>query len=130
MKSCSNTKRAQLVQLEHYTNEPYTNIVLPNHHVVGVSVSLEYDHAVPKKATVNIGNSYDSVETSEYGIYKWLGIPDFIQSTKWPYSKETGKPYMYLCTIYDEWGDMGNNNIFVELDGEDLVDVYHEYSCH
>lgn len=71
---------------------------------------------------------YSSHSRNNY--IKWGGYPDFIQGTIYPKSENPLHEVYYLCTVYDEWGDMGNNNVFLILDENKLpIGSFHEYSC-
>lgn len=61
--------------------------------------------------------------------YKWGGWPIFRQQSVIPASDDN-KPYTYICTINNDWGDMGNVNVFVLIDENFCVkDIFIETSC-
>ena len=42
---------------------------------------------------------------------------------------DDGLPYTYICTIENDWGDMGNGNIFALIRDFKVEDVWVEASC-
>lgn len=101
-----------------------------------IAFDIEHDmDGVPFKA-----NIVDYVETTfpatqekdniRYFYVKWGGYPDFKQGELVPFSDD-GREYTYLCTVYNDWGDMGNCNLFLLMgeDGVTIEDVYLEASC-
>ena len=70
----------------------------------------------------------------DIGSYvKWGGYPHFKQSECIPMSDD-GREYKYICTVNNDWGDMGNCNIFLLFKKEEFIglcieDIYMEYSC-
>lgn len=67
--------------------------------------------------------------------YKFGGWPEFTQLPIEPMA-EDGTPYTYICSVNNNWGDMGNANVFalVRYDAVNcwvfVEDVYVEASCH
>lgn len=111
-----------------------------------ISIEVEYDEmgGMPLSAKVEINKTEEPLSVSDtikgkYGpqvnilsYYKWGGYPRFIQNEVCPMS-EDGRLYRYLCTINNNWGDMGNGNVFALIKpsekGFDVEDVYVEASC-
>lgn len=116
-----------------FTNSPKVVMYL-NGVKYKVEVDVEYDDycAMPIDAIVKIERTDEALSLSgkhnEY--YKFGGYPIFIQSSYEPIG-ENGKPYTYICTIQNDWGDMGNANIFALISdcGEKIEDVFVEASC-
>lgn len=111
---------------------------------VGIDISYDND-SIPEKCNISFERVFDkelSVTPNDYdrGNYvKWGGYPNFVQGECWPATDE-GIPYDFLCTVENQWGDMGNCNVFiltkkVECDvlkdnyHYEIVDVYMEASC-
>ena len=111
---------------------------------VGIDISYDND-SIPEKCNISFERVFDkelSVTPNDYdrGNYvKWGGYPNFLQGECWPATDE-GIPYDFLCTVENQWGDMGNCNVFiltkkVECDvlkdnyHYEIVDVYMEASC-
>lgn len=61
--------------------------------------------------------------------YKFGGYPRFIQNEYCPCAAEDMKPYTYICTIENGWGDCGNGNIFALIRDGVVEDVLVEASC-
>jgi len=100
-----------------------------------VNVEIEYDEysSQPIDAKLNIVFTDEPLTTAKVsGYYRFGPFPDFIQSACWPVSAEF-KPYTFICTVYNGWGDMGNGNVFALLEetttGYDVLDVFVEASC-
>lgn len=100
-----------------------------------VSIDVKYDEhsAMPIDAKVDLVCTEEELtkssgKTSNY--YKFGGYPNFIQTPVEPMS-DYGKPYTYICTINNDWGDCGNANIFALISdsGDNVEDVYVEASC-
>jgi|694.fasta_scaffold12015_39 hypothetical protein len=106
-----------------------------------VTVDVEYeDYGMPRSATVVIEPSDEPVTESlrdpnlayHYNpwsaYYKFGGFPVFIQNPVAPCTNE-GKPYDYICTINNHWGDDGNGNVFALINDGVVEDVYIEANC-
>ena len=100
-----------------------------------VSIDVKYEEysAMPVDAKVEIERTEAELTKSSGNrndYYKFGGFPIFIQNPVEPMA-ENGKPYTYICTVQNDWGDMGNANVFVLIDdsGETIEDVYVESSC-
>lgn len=110
-----------------WTNELEATILI-NGVRTYVALELEYDDSgCPEKCNLL---DFDQVDTGPLtiskGTYvKWGGWPDFIQGEICPTGDDL-VPYFYLCTIYNNWGDSGNTNVFIDLRTKD---VYIEASC-
>lgn len=106
-----------------------------------IRFEIEYDDAMPVRCHMLdfclTKQSLDEIKWpnlphKRLWYVKWGGYPIFIQNEVNPISDD-GRPYVYLCTVNNEWGDSGNCNIFIlvrkgEL-GYEVEDVYMEYSC-
>lgn len=117
-----------------YTDSPSVVMYL-NGFKYKVSIDVEYDEhsAMPTDAKIDIVRTDEeltksSSKTNNY--YKFGGYPIFIQTPVEPMT-DSGKPYTYICTINNNWGDMGNANIFALISDSDdnIEDVYVEASC-
>jgi hypothetical protein len=123
-----------------YTNEP--NVVMYLNGVkCKVSVEIIYDDyetpGMPINAKVNIepteepltvGIKRMAYQCRQPAYYKFGGFPVFLQMVSEPCSDD-GLPYTYICTIENDWGDMGNGNIFALIRDFKVEDVYVEASC-
>jgi hypothetical protein len=102
---------------------------------IAIEWSCDEHSCMPVSAKLDICRSNDeATENEEGGFYKWAGFPEFIQSNFQPISDD-GRLYHYICTIQNDWGDMGNANVFALLGGwkdDRLIveDVFVEASCH
>lgn len=126
--------------------EEYNAVIEYRGQKYSVKIDISYDNdSIPEKCNISFERTFDeelSVTPNNYdrGNYvKWGGYPHFLQGECWPATDE-GIPYDFLCTVENEWGDMGNCNIFiltkkVECDvlrenyHYEIVDVYMEASC-
>ena len=62
------------------------------------------------------------------GELAMFGQPHFIQNPVFP--SRNGKSALHLCTLFNDWGDCGNENYLVALDDDGYpVALYHEASC-
>mgnify|MGYP000349606539 CR=1 FL=1 len=105
---------------------------------VDIELELLYDNeGIPSK--VNVIRFEDTskpltIECPRSDYVKWGGYPDFKQSEVIPVSYD-GREYKYLCTVYNNWGDMGTCNIFVLFKQDyngvtmQVEDIYLEASC-
>lgn len=100
-----------------------------------VSVEIEYDEhsSMPLDAKLDIVFTDEPLTKSKAaGYYRFGPFPDFTQSACWPVSAEF-KPYTFICTVDNSWGDMGNGNVFALLEetetGYAVLDVFVEASC-
>ncbi len=70
--------------------------------------------------------------TNNRAAYVWGWCPIFRQDTAYPVSDD-GRPYTFICTIDNSWGDSGTNNVFALINmsstGYEVEDVYVESSC-
>lgn len=129
-----------------YTNKSTVIIPLKNLHItkqtdnthaeITIDWSCEEYSGMPTTATLKIQKTNKPTTESDKtnSLYKWGGYPTFIQGHIQPLS-EDGRLYHYICTIQNDWGDMGNANIFAligewENDTLTVQDVYVEASCH
>ena len=105
---------------------------------VDIELELEYDNdGIPSRIKVirfEDTNKPLTVEKPRSDYVKWGGYPDFKQSEVIPVSDD-GREYKYLCTVYNNWGDMGTCNIFIlrEISCDQVInvieDIYLEASC-
>ena len=117
-----------------YTDSPNVVMYL-NGLKYKVSIDVEYceSSAMPTDAKVEIERTDEELTKSSGNCsdyYKFGGFPIFIQNSVEPMA-DNGKPYTYICTINNDWGDMGNANIFALISdsGEEIEDVFVEASC-
>jgi hypothetical protein len=116
-----------------HSNSP-TVVMFLNGTKYKVEVDVTYDDycAMPVDAVVKIERTDEALNLSgkHNDYYKFGGYPIFIQTPREPIG-ENGKPYTYICTIQNNWGDMGNANIFALISdcGDKIEDVYVEASC-
>jgi hypothetical protein len=80
----------------------------------------------------DLPETYSSSHTRYYCV-KWGGYPHFIQNEYVPLSDDF-RPYTYICTVDNRWGDAGNCNIFflfkdVNSPNLEIEDVFMEASC-
>ena len=99
-----------------------------------VTVDVEYDEysAMPIEAKVKLEPSDEPVTASSNNTrdyYKFGGAQDFVQFPHYPVAKIDQKPYAYVCTVENSWGDCGNGNIFALIRNGAVEDVYVEASC-
>ena len=130
-----------------YTDESSVIIPLKYFHIRNqtdnatvVEITIEWScdeySGMPKSAKLKICKSDKPIteSTDHNGLYKWAGFPIFVQNCVQPISDD-GRLYHYICTIQNNWADMGNANIFALIgDWEDDIlvveDVFVEASCH
>lgn len=100
-----------------------------------VKMEVEYDeyNGMPMDAELSIVFTDEPVTRSKPSGYFGFGpLPDFLQGSCWPVSAEF-KPYTFISTVYNDWGDSGNGNVFALLEetatGYDVLDVFVEASC-
>jgi len=129
-----------------YTNE--SSVIIPLKHfyisdqtdntIVEIAIEWSCDEysCMPDSAKLDIYKSNKPVTESGKSnfLYKWAGFPEFIQNKFQPISDD-GRMYHYICTIQNNWGDMGNANVFALIgDWKDDIlvveDVFVETSCH
>lgn len=134
--------------LQPICTEEYNAVIEYRGQKYSVEIDILYDDdCVPKKCTVvSFEKTFDkdlSVSKAKYfkgNFVKWGVCPRFLQEECWPATDE-GIPYDFLCTVENQWGDMGNCNIFiltkkVECDvlrenyHYEIVDVYMEANCY
>lgn len=105
-------------------------------HKCRVTVDVDYDEYcnMPTNAKVSLELTDEDLTVSESRkqYYKFGGYPVFVQSPICPVSAE-GIPYTYICTINNNWGDMGNGNVFALIKYRRSIlvvdDVFVEASC-
>lgn len=101
-----------------------------------IAFDIEHDNnGVPFRANITeyVETTFPATKEkngSKYRYVKWGGYPDFRQSEVVPFSND-GREYSYLCTVYNNWGDSGNCNLFILMgeDGVTIEDIYLEASC-
>ncbi len=139
-------RKLKMENLRINTNESFVVIPLrylyitnqTDNTVVEITIDWSCDEhsGMPTSAKLKICKSDKPVteNTKNDSLYKWAGFPIFTQGHIQPVS-EDGRLYHYICTIQNDWGDMGNANIFALIgDWEDdnlvVEDIFVEASCH
>lgn len=119
-----------------YTDEPNVVIYLLGKKCeINIKVDYEEDSAAPIDANLRIDFTEKPLteKSTTRGYYKWGWFPTFLQNEVYPTAAD-GRPYTFICTVCNNWGDCGNANVFALLKEHDtgffIEDVYVEYSCY
>ena len=119
--------------LEPLTTDNTTAIIELGGLTYRVSIEVDYSDGVP--SAVSAGLEIVSLPLTEKvpgGWVEWLGYPKFRQGPVYPHSDD-GRPYTFICSVDDCWGDMGTANIFFLFKKNclpfEIEDVYMEASC-
>jgi len=125
-----------------FRNPQYTddieNIIILHGRPYYINLELVYDdNGIPMGVKVldfelNSDRKVNYTKWHAWSV-KWGGFPEFVQGEVVPVS-EDGRPYQYICTVNNNWGDNGNCNIFILFSGakfnQKIEDIYLEASCH
>ena len=108
-------------------------------HGANYKIELEIiygDNGIPDRCKVlywELTHEKETENSNKANYVKWGGYPIFRQGDQSVPMSDDGEPYMYLCTVDNNWGDMGNCNIFALLadtrSGFLPEDIYMEASC-
>ena len=134
-----------------YTDKSTVTIPLKNLYItdqqdntnveITIDWSCEEYSGMPNDATLTIKRTTNPPTPTQKpnSLYKWGGYPEFVQTPIQPISDD-GRLYHYICTIKNDWGDMGNANIFALIakpneaaqwkdDQLQIEDIFVEASC-
>jgi hypothetical protein len=130
-----------------YTNEPNVvmflngvkckvsvNIIYDDYHSPGMPIDAKISiERTDEPLTVGIQPANNGWSNRHTADYKFGGYPFFLQNVVEPCSND-GLPYTYICTIQNNWGDLGNGNVFAlirnfDVDKIAIEDVFVEASC-
>ena len=105
-----------------YLNRPYY-----------IKFEVDYDdYGIPSTARIIEFAPTDKKRNPIGDFVKWGGSPEFRQCEYYPLS-DNNAVYDYICTVNNNWGDMGNSNLFILFDKSkdvwEILDVYLESSC-